>query len=116
MRAIAQDERTTLILNVRGRGALPGLDDDAVVEVPCVVDANGARPVACAPLADHQLGLVTTIKAVERAVLEAATTGSRPAALRALATHPLVDSVTVARRLLERYEENFRELSHLRGR
>ncbi|WP_433178208.1 6-phospho-beta-glucosidase [Actinoallomurus sp. CA-150999] len=116
MRAIAHDERTTLILNVRNRGALPGLDDDAVVEVPCVVDANGARPVTCAPLADHQLGLVTTIKAVERAVLEAATTGSRPAALRALATHPLVDSVTVARRLLERYEENFRELSYLRAR
>ncbi|MFL6053346.1 MAG: 6-phospho-beta-glucosidase [Actinoallomurus sp.] len=115
MRAIAHDERTTLILNVRGRGALPGLDDDAVVEVPCLVDANGARPVACAPLADHQLALVTTIKAVERAVLEAATTGSRPAALRALATHPLVDSVTVARRLLERYEAHFPELSYLRA-
>ena len=43
MRAIAQDERTTLILNVRNRGALAGLDDDAVVEVPCFVGANGAR-------------------------------------------------------------------------
>ncbi|MCO6009279.1 6-phospho-beta-glucosidase [Actinoallomurus purpureus] len=115
MRAIAHDERTTLILNVRNRGALPGLDGDAVVEVPCLVDANGARPVACDPLADHQLALVTTIKAVERAVLEAATTGSRPAALRALATHPLVDSVTVARRLLERYEAHFPELAYLRA-
>jgi 6-phospho-beta-glucosidase len=115
MRAIAHDERTTLILNVRGRGALPGLDDDAVVEVPCLVDANGARPVACAPLTDHQLALVTTIKAVERAVLEAATTGSRAAALRAFATHPLVDSVTVARRLLERYEARFPELAYLRA-
>ncbi|MEV0405155.1 6-phospho-beta-glucosidase [Actinoallomurus sp. NPDC050550] len=115
MRAIAQDERTTLILNVRGRGALPGLDDDAVVEVPCLVDANGARPVACAPLADHQLGLVTSVKAVERAMLEAATTGSRSAALRALATHPLVDSVAVARRLLERYEAHFPQLAYLRS-
>ncbi|MCO5994823.1 6-phospho-beta-glucosidase [Actinoallomurus rhizosphaericola] len=115
MRAIAHDERTTLILNVRGRGALPGLDDDAVIEVPCLVDANGARPVACAPLADHQFALVTTVKAVERAVLEAATTGSRPAALRALATHPLVDSVSVARRLLERYETRFPELAYLRA-
>jgi 6-phospho-beta-glucosidase len=115
MRAIAHDERTTLILNVRNRGALPGLDADAVVEVPCFVDANGARPVTADPLADHALGLVTSVKAVERGILEAATTGSRPAALRALATHPLVDSVTVARRLLERYETDFPQLGYLRG-
>ncbi|MDN3352040.1 6-phospho-beta-glucosidase [Actinomadura sp. DC4] len=116
MRAIAHDERTTLILNVRNRGALAGLDDDAVVEVPCFVDANGARPLAAAPLADHALGLVTSVKAVERAVLEAATTGSRSAALRALAIHPLVDSVTVARRLLERFETDFPQLGYLGGK
>ena len=46
MRAIALDERTALILNVRNRGRIPVLDDDAVVEVPCHVDANGARPIA----------------------------------------------------------------------
>jgi 6-phospho-beta-glucosidase len=116
MRAIAHDERTTLILNVRNRGALDGLDADAVVEVPCVVDANGARPLAAAPLAGHALGLVTSVKAVERAVLEAATTGSRSAALRALAIHPLVDSVTVAQRLLERFETDFPQLGYLRGK
>jgi 6-phospho-beta-glucosidase len=116
MRAIAQDERTTLILNVRNHGTLAGLDADAVVEVPCLVDANGARPLTAEPLADHALGLVTSVKAVERAVLEAATTGSRSAALRALAIHPLVDSVTVARRLLERYETDFPQLGYLRGK
>jgi 6-phospho-beta-glucosidase len=116
MRAIAQDERTTLILNVRNHGTLAGLDADAVVEVPCFVDANGARPLTAEPLADHALGLVTSVKAVERAVLEAATTGSRSAALRALAIHPLVDSVTVARRLLERYETDFPQLGYLRGK
>ena len=40
MRAIARDERTTLILNVRNRGTLSVLDADAVVEVPCLVDAT----------------------------------------------------------------------------
>jgi 6-phospho-beta-glucosidase len=113
MRAIAQDERTTLILNVRNRGTIAGLDDDAVVEVPCFVDANGARPLTTGPLADHALGLVTSVKAVDRAVLEAATTGSRAAALRALAIHPLVDSATVARRLLERYETDHPQLGYL---
>jgi 6-phospho-beta-glucosidase len=116
MRAIAQGERTTMILNVRNRGALAGLDADAVVEVPCFVDANGARPLSAEPLAGHALGLVTSVKAVDRAVLEAAATGSRSAALRALAIHPLVDSVTVARRLLERFETDIPQLGYLRGK
>jgi 6-phospho-beta-glucosidase len=116
MRAIALDERTTLILNVRGRGTIAGLDPDAVVEVPCFVDANGARPLSADPLPGHALGLVASVKAVEQAVIEAATTGSRAAALRAFATHPLVGSVAVARRLLERYERELPQLGYLRGR
>ncbi|MEV4229958.1 6-phospho-beta-glucosidase, partial [Streptomyces bobili] len=56
MRAIARDERTTLILNVRNQGALSVLDADAVIEVPCLVDANGAHPVAVAPLPGHATG------------------------------------------------------------
>jgi 6-phospho-beta-glucosidase len=114
MRAIALDERTTLILNVRGRGALPPLDADAVVEVPCHVDANGARPITGTPLPDHALGLVTSVKAVERAVIHAAATGERAAALRAFALHPLVDSVTVAQRLLDGYQKHVRDLAYLR--
>ncbi|MDP4505601.1 6-phospho-beta-glucosidase [Nonomuraea turcica] len=116
MRAIALDERTTLILNVRGRGAIGGLDPDAVVEVPCFVDANGARPISVDPLPGHALGLVSAVKEVEQAVIEAAATGSRAAALRAFALHPLVDSVTVADRLLDRYQRELPQLGYLRGR
>ncbi|MFK4145049.1 6-phospho-beta-glucosidase [Streptomyces sp. NPDC004065] len=103
MRAIARDERTTLILNVRNRGTLSVLDDEAVVEVPCLVDANGAHPVSVDPLPGHATGLVCAVKAVEREVLAAARSGSRAAAVKAFALHPLVDSVAVARRLVEGY-------------
>lgn len=113
MRAIALDERTTLILNVRGRGRIPVLDDEAVVEVPCHVDASGARPIAGAPLPDHGTGLICSVKAVERAVIHAAATGERDAALRALTIHPLIDSYAVARRLLDAYQQHFPELSYL---
>jgi 6-phospho-beta-glucosidase len=114
MRAIAYDERATLILNVRNRGTLQQLDDDAVVEVPCTVDANGARPVAVSQLTDHQAGLVCAVKAVERATIEAAATGSRAAAVRAFAWHPLVDSVAVAHRLLDGYVAELPELAPFR--
>ena len=46
------------------------------------------------------LGTMQQVKAVERRVIEAAATGSADAALRAFALHPLVDSVSTARRLL----------------
>jgi 6-phospho-beta-glucosidase len=103
MRAIAHNERASLILNVRNRGVLRHLDDDAVVEIPCTVDANGALPVTVSQLTDHQAGLVCSVKAVERSTIEAAASGSRNAALRAFAWHPLIDSVTVAHKLLDSY-------------
>jgi len=103
MRAIARDERATLILNVRNRGTLSLLDGDAVIEVPCLVDASGAHPVSVDPLPDHATGLVCAVKAVEREVLDAARSGSRATAVKAFALHPLVDSVNVARRLVDGY-------------
>ncbi|WP_432128668.1 6-phospho-beta-glucosidase [Streptomyces sp. bgisy082] len=114
MRAVARDERTTLILNVRNGTTLSVLDADAVIEVPCLVDANGARPVAVAPLPYHAVGLVTAVKAVEREVLAAAESGSRETAVKAFALHPLVDSVAVARRLVEEYAAAHPGLAYLR--
>ncbi|MGW1916035.1 6-phospho-beta-glucosidase [Streptomyces sp. NPDC002076] len=113
MRAIARDERTTLILNVRNRETLSVLDGDAVIEVPCRVDAHGAHPLAVAPLPDHATGLVCSVKAVEREVLAAAESGSRQTAVKAFALHPLVDSVNVARRLVEGYTEVHPGLAYL---
>ena len=115
MRAIARNEQVDLILNVRNAGTLALLDADAVIEVPCRVDAAGAHPYPTAPLPDHAVGLVTAVKAVERAVIEAAGTGSRTAALRAMAIHPLIDSVAVAGRLLDRYQAQLPELAYLQA-
>ncbi|MGV9247362.1 6-phospho-beta-glucosidase [Streptomyces sp. NPDC003710] len=114
MRAIARDERATLILDVRNRGTLSALDSEAVIEVPCLVDANGAHPVAVDPLPGHATGLVCSVKAVEREVLSAAESGSRATAVKAFALHPLVDSVNVARRLVDGYTAVHPGLGYLR--
>jgi 6-phospho-beta-glucosidase len=104
MTAISRDERRTMILNVRNRGTIAGLPDDAVVEVPAMVDANGVHPLTLDTQPHlHQLGLMQQIKAVERHTISAAATGSMSEALMAFALHPLVDSVTVARELLAGY-------------
>ncbi len=103
MHAIASNERSTLILNVRNGNTIPGLPADAVIEVPSAVDANGARPLATPAPGLHQLGLMQQVKQVERHAIAAAREGSRSEAFLALALHPLVDSVTVARDLLDGY-------------
>lgn len=111
MAAITRNEGATMILDVRNRTTIAGLPDDAVVEVPTLVDANGVHPLATAPPTLHQLGLMQQVKAVERHVIAAALTGSRDEALLAFALHPLVDSVTVAQQLLTGYLARIPELA-----
>jgi 6-phospho-beta-glucosidase len=53
---------------------------------------------------------VTTVKDVERTTIEAARSGSRRTAVRALALHPLVDSVTTAERILATQLDQLPEL------
>jgi 6-phospho-beta-glucosidase len=53
------------------------------------------------------------VKAVDRLVIEAATTGSADAALRAFALHPLVDSVAIARELLRGYTDALPEVAQV---
>ena len=91
----------TQVVDVRNDGARPGLPDDAVVEVPARVDADGAHPLPLAPLAPELLGLVQQAKAYERLAVEAAVTGDRAVARKALLANPLVGSYRVAAPLLE---------------
>ena len=88
-----------LILNVRNGATVPALAPDAVIETVCQVDSAGAVPLPAAPPADHELGLMSTVKSCERAIASAALTGSAADALRAFALHPLVGSLEAARTL-----------------
>ncbi|MDH2424240.1 6-phospho-beta-glucosidase [Sphaerisporangium sp. TRM90804] len=115
MGALGRGATATMILNVRNGSAVPGLPPEAVVEVPCAVDAGGVRPLATRPLPGLFLGLVQQVKAVEQLTIEAAVTGSASTALQAFATHPLVDSVTAARLLLDGYRSRVPELAATLG-
>src|SRR6476469_2616445 len=53
------------VVDVRNDGALPGLPDAAVVEIPARIDRDGAHPLPLAPLSSDMLGLVEAIKAYE---------------------------------------------------
>nr|WP_223843230.1 hypothetical protein [Amycolatopsis methanolica] len=114
MRSLAGDGAATPVLNARNRGAVPGLPTDAIVEVPCLVDTNGAHPIAGDPLPEAQLALARAVKTAGRTTITAALTGSRALAEDAFAAHPLVGDRSVARRLVAGYHAAHPELRALR--
>ncbi|MEU6352970.1 6-phospho-beta-glucosidase [Streptomyces sp. NPDC047072] len=77
-------------VNVRNNGVLAGLPDEAVVEVPAHVDTEGPHPGSVPPLPPEMLGLVQAVTAYETLTVEAALSGDRTVARRALVAHPLV--------------------------
>ena len=89
------------VVNARNAGAIPNLADDDVVEVAARVDTDGVHPIPVAPLGQDMLGLVQQAKAYERLTIDAATTGNRSTALRALLANPLVPDVDAATGLLD---------------
>jgi 6-phospho-beta-glucosidase len=88
-------------VDVRNDGTIAGLPAEAVVEVPCHVDREGAHPVEVAPLPPEMLGLVQAVTAYETLAVEAARTASTDVALRALVAHPLVRQWDLAVDLLD---------------
>jgi 6-phospho-beta-glucosidase len=88
------------VVDVRNDGAVPDLPDAAVVEIPAVIDRDGAHPLALEPLAPEMRGLVQAVKAYEELTVAAARTGNRDVALRALMANPLVGEWAVAEPLL----------------
>jgi 6-phospho-beta-glucosidase len=87
------------VVEVRNDGALPGLRDDDVVELPARIDRDGAHPLPQAPLDPALLGLVQHVAAYERLAVRAARTRAATDVRRALLAHPLVGQWDMARAL-----------------
>jgi len=89
MRGIVHNTGDVIPLDVTNRGNFPFLRDDDVIEVPCMVDANGPRPLHVAPVPAHCAELIMRVKVYERATVTAALSGSRRDRIRALEVSPL---------------------------
>ncbi len=100
--AIINDKNEVHIVNVANQGAIKGLSEEAIVEVPALLNSLGARPLIVGEIPAAVRGLVQAVKAYEEQTVEAAVSGSAEAALLALVAHPLVPTIDVAKRLLDR--------------
>jgi 6-phospho-beta-glucosidase len=101
MEAVLHDTGAELAANVPNRGAVEGIDDEAVVEVVCRVDAGGATPLPVGPVPLAFRGLVHSIKAYETLTVAAAVERRRDLAVLALMNHPLAGDLDVIEPLID---------------
>ena len=109
--SLVGDTRDRQVVNVRNAGTFPFLADEAVIEVPAVIGADGAVPAAVTPLAPPLRGLVAHVSAYEELAVDAALRGGRERVAAALLAQPLVGQYELAGQLADRLiAENARYL------
>jgi 6-phospho-beta-glucosidase len=97
------------VVNVRHNGAVPGWDNDWVLEMPCRVSATGILPIPASPLPLVCEGLITQVKSYEILTAKAAVEGDHRAAYQALLAHPLGPSADKIEAVLEDILETNRQ-------
>ncbi|MFG1814518.1 6-phospho-beta-glucosidase [Kribbella sp. NPDC049174] len=90
------------VVNTLNNGTLPFLPDDAVIEVPAAVGADGARPVDVRAVEPLYSGLISHVTAYEQLALDAALHGGAERVFNALLAHPLVGQISLARELTDK--------------
>jgi 6-phospho-beta-glucosidase len=101
MDGVFNDRKQVYPVNVPNCGALPDFPDDLVVEVPGYVQRSGITPLAQGALPRHVVGLVKMLGEYQALTAEAAWSGTRRDAIRALASHPWVLSLDTAEKVYD---------------
>src|SRR5262249_11449854 len=97
-------------LNIPNGDAISGMQPDDVVEVSCIVDANGPHALHIGAIPESQYLLMRDVKRYERLASQAILNRSRKLAVEALAAHPLIGSYPLAKALVADFLTAQREI------
>ncbi|HEX4021516.1 MAG TPA: hypothetical protein VHX63_10255 [Acidobacteriaceae bacterium] len=100
MNSLCGDTPRRVVVNVRNHGAVSDVASDDIVEVPCTIANGMITPEACGWLPEEVRGLVLAVKAYERAIIEAAVTGSELLARKAMLLYPAIGEWEPSKELL----------------
>ncbi len=95
----------SMILCTKNNGAISGLRDDDIVEITCEINENGVFPHRFDTPDEQSLELIRRVKNYERLSSKAIREKSYKTAIEALTLHPLVNSYSLAKKLIEEYSE-----------
>ena len=90
--AILENRNEVHVVNVLNDGAIGNLPDDAIVEVSCVVGGYGIQPIHVGKLPDPIASILSNHVTVQELTVDAALTGDRNMAYKALLQDPQVSS------------------------
>jgi 6-phospho-beta-glucosidase len=109
MDSIINDRSDIQVVNTVNRSCLPELPSNVIIETNCIVNREGAIPMAYGTMPLFIKGLVQQVKAYEEITIEAAVTGDRNKALMAMVNNPLVHDVFSAGQVLDDLLEAHRD-------
>ena len=113
IKAVSLDENSWLITNVRNNGAVRGMDPEAIMEIPTIVNRTGAHPIAIGDIPLQIRGLIHAMYAFSVLTAKAAMEGSYDLALTALMANPLVPTYNIAKKVLDEILRKYKKyLSH----
>ncbi|NLK29124.1 MAG: 6-phospho-beta-glucosidase [Clostridiales bacterium] len=97
------NEPKEMVLCVPNKGAIKGLEDSDVVEISCTVTREGYFPHEVQKPNELAMELIRRVKSYERLASLAIRNKSIEAAVDCLMVHPLVNSYTLAKSLVDEY-------------
>ncbi|HJP80250.1 MAG TPA: 6-phospho-beta-glucosidase [Pseudonocardiaceae bacterium] len=100
--SLVADTGDVQVVNLRNNGSLPFLADDAVIEVPARITAQGPVAEPISPLDPLYAGLTAHVSAYEELAVQTALHGGRDRVFRTLLAHPLVGQIDIANQLTDR--------------
>ncbi|XZF76041.1 6-phospho-alpha-glucosidase [Bacillus sp. AL-1R] len=108
-RAIAFNTHERMLLIVENNGTIANFDNDAMVEVPCIVGTDGPEPLSQGKIPEFQRALMYQQVTVEKLVVQAYIEGSYQKLWQALTLSKTVPSAKVAKEILDDLIEANRE-------
>lgn len=102
---VENNKQDSMILCVPNMGAIDGLMDSDIVEITCDISKDGAKPHKMSKVDEQHLEIIRRVKMYERLSSQALREKSKQKAIEALTLHPLVNSYSLACRLVEKYLE-----------
>lgn len=95
----------SMILCTANNGAVDGLYDDDIVEITCDITPNGVFPHRFENIDEQNFEIIRRVKMYERLASKAIREKSVKSAVEALTMHPLVNSYSLATKLINDYLE-----------
>jgi 6-phospho-beta-glucosidase len=94
-----------LVLSVENNGCISGLEDKDVIEVTCKISKAGIHPVAIGEVPEQCYLLIRILKLYEKLTVTAVQNKSKDLAIQALTFHPLINSYSLAKKLVNKIDE-----------